>query len=230
MTRCCLHRQSPVSLRMQLISLLIAQTAQTPYIHGALLNLLPNGTFADIDYADADDRSWWNARHSSLPALRLPTADSCMQPPLATMPPAEHCCERQQQQLLPSALLSLSLSHSSLTSYRKRDSARSSLTCVQELDHTRLPKLKLVVCPRLTSSPVHTHSHVGRWMDIGIPHILVKSLILLQSPELAAAAAPLLDRASLARAESMTGCNRVWVSSLSADCAMMSSDAGCRSP
>lgn len=50
-------------------------------------------------------------------------------------------------------------------------------------------------------------------MDIGVPRIVGKALLLLNDTALLEPAAPLLDRASIASAREMTGCNAVWVAS-----------------
>lgn len=52
------------------------------------------------------------------------------------------------------------------------------------------------------------------WMDIGVPRIVGRTLLLLNDTSLLPKAAPLLDRGSISRALSMTGCNTVWVASV----------------
>ncbi|EGD79387.1 hypothetical protein PTSG_09797 [Salpingoeca rosetta] len=55
------------------------------------------------------------------------------------------------------------------------------------------------------------------WMDIGVPRIVGKVLLLLSPADATALyplATPLLDRGPLSRAYGMTGCNRVWIASV----------------
>lgn len=51
------------------------------------------------------------------------------------------------------------------------------------------------------------------WMEIGVPRIVARTLLLLNNTSLLPKAAPLLDRATIHRALGMTGCNTVWVAS-----------------
>jgi chondroitin AC lyase len=52
------------------------------------------------------------------------------------------------------------------------------------------------------------------WMQIGVPRILCKYLLMLPSSRLFSLAVPLLDRTPLSTAMSWTGCNRVWGASV----------------
>jgi hypothetical protein len=52
------------------------------------------------------------------------------------------------------------------------------------------------------------------WMQIGVPRILCKYLLMLPSPRLYELAAPLLARTPLSILMHWTGCNRVWVASI----------------
>ena len=52
------------------------------------------------------------------------------------------------------------------------------------------------------------------WMQIGVPRILCKYLLMLPSSRLFGLAVPLLDRTPLSTAASWTGCNRVWGASV----------------
>jgi hypothetical protein len=51
------------------------------------------------------------------------------------------------------------------------------------------------------------------WMEIGVPRIVARTLLLLNNTSLLPKAAPLLDRATIPGALGMTGCNTVWVAS-----------------
>lgn len=48
------------------------------------------------------------------------------------------------------------------------------------------------------------------WMQIGVPRIICKYLLLLPNTTMFSAAMPLLNRAPMSWAASMTGCNKVW--------------------
>jgi chondroitin AC lyase len=52
------------------------------------------------------------------------------------------------------------------------------------------------------------------WMQIGVPRILCKYLLMLPSPRLYELATPLLERTPLSILMKWTGCNRVWVASV----------------
>lgn len=52
------------------------------------------------------------------------------------------------------------------------------------------------------------------WMQIGIPRIMCKYLLMMPSPRLYAMALPLLERTPLHTAMGWTGCNRVWGASV----------------
>eukprot|EP00045_Choanoeca_perplexa_P013135 m.147104 g.147104 ORF g.147104 m.147104 type:complete len:212 (-) comp16249_c0_seq1:1886-2521(-) len=130
------------------------------FVDNALIHINETCFFDDVNYFDAEGRSWWMTSVHLQRAMLLAIAYSS--------PLTEHHGNQTV----------FDKSHCSLAAWIQRDITNSNWW----------------------------------WNDIGIPHIISKTLLLLNDSSLTASASVQLERASLAdAANEFTGCNRVWV-------------------